>query len=111
MPNRGVRLLSCPLSRRGRSLTFLLSSHIVERQRMNAEWGRPGMGASFRNAGEIEALAGCHRLTITPTLLDAASRRQRLSQAMEARDDPAFGQNHKPANPIETFDDFNVEMR
>jgi transaldolase len=28
------------------------------------------MGASFRNAGEIEALAGCDRLTISPTLLD-----------------------------------------
>lgn len=29
------------------------------------------MGASFRNAGEIEALAGCDRLTISPDLLDA----------------------------------------
>jgi len=29
------------------------------------------MGASFRNAGEIEALAGCDRLTIAPALLDA----------------------------------------
>lgn len=28
------------------------------------------MGASFRNTGEIEALAGCDRLTISPTLLD-----------------------------------------
>jgi transaldolase len=28
------------------------------------------MGASFRNAGEIEALAGCDRLTISPQLLD-----------------------------------------
>lgn len=28
------------------------------------------MGASFRNAGEIEALAGCDRLTISPSLLD-----------------------------------------
>ena len=27
------------------------------------------MGASFRNAGEIEALAGCDRLTISPGLL------------------------------------------
>ncbi len=27
------------------------------------------MGASFRNIGEIEALAGCDRLTISPTLL------------------------------------------
>jgi transaldolase len=28
------------------------------------------MGASFRNAAEIEALAGCDRLTIAPALLD-----------------------------------------
>ena len=28
------------------------------------------MGASFRNIGEIEALAGCDRLTISPTLLE-----------------------------------------
>ena len=28
------------------------------------------MGASFRNVGEIEALAGCDRLTISPGLLE-----------------------------------------
>lgn len=28
------------------------------------------MGASFRNAGEIEALAGCDRLTISPQLME-----------------------------------------
>ena len=28
------------------------------------------MGASFRNCGEIEALAGCDRLTISPALLE-----------------------------------------
>jgi transaldolase len=32
------------------------------------------MGASFRNMGEIEALAGCDRLTIAPQLLDALSK-------------------------------------
>ncbi len=31
------------------------------------------MGASFRNTGEIEALAGCDRLTIAPQLLQALS--------------------------------------
>ncbi|MBX4868627.1 MULTISPECIES: transaldolase [Rhizobium] len=31
------------------------------------------MGASFRNTGEIEALAGCDRLTIAPNLLDELS--------------------------------------
>ena len=28
------------------------------------------MGASFRNIGEIESLAGCDRLTISPNLLE-----------------------------------------
>jgi transaldolase len=32
------------------------------------------MGASFRNPGEIEALAGCDRLTIAPQLLDELSK-------------------------------------
>jgi transaldolase len=32
------------------------------------------MGASFRNIGEIEALAGCDRLTISPTLLDELAK-------------------------------------
>lgn len=32
------------------------------------------MGASFRNIGEVLALAGCDRLTISPTLLDELSQ-------------------------------------
>lgn len=32
------------------------------------------MGASFRNQGEIEQLAGCDRLTISPALLDALAQ-------------------------------------
>jgi transaldolase len=32
------------------------------------------MGASFRSAGEIEALAGCDRLTISPNLLDELAK-------------------------------------
>jgi transaldolase len=32
------------------------------------------MGASFRNIGEVLALAGCDRLTIAPTLLDELSK-------------------------------------
>ena len=35
------------------------------------------MGASFRNTGEIEALAGCDRLTIAPQLLEALSKDER----------------------------------
>tara|TARA_R110001592_G_scaffold209716_2_gene460942 strand:- start:609 stop:1559 length:951 start_codon:yes stop_codon:yes gene_type:complete len=45
------------------------------------------MGASFRNCGEIEALAGCDRLTISPALLselkdDAGTLQRRLSPKM-----------------------------
>ena len=32
------------------------------------------MGASFRNIGEIEALAGCDRLTISPQLLEKLAK-------------------------------------
>ena len=32
------------------------------------------MGASFRNTGEIEALAGCDRLTISPSLMEELSK-------------------------------------
>ncbi|MDR3440312.1 transaldolase [Telmatospirillum sp.] len=34
------------------------------------------MAASFRSAGEVEALAGCDRLTVSPALLDALSHDQ-----------------------------------
>lgn len=34
------------------------------------------MGASFRNAGQIKALAGCDNLTISPALLDELSREE-----------------------------------
>ncbi|MDH2434487.1 transaldolase [Pokkaliibacter sp. MBI-7] len=34
------------------------------------------MGASFRNAGEILALSGCDRLTISPTLLEELAAQQ-----------------------------------
>ena len=36
-------------------------------------YGTVVMGASFRNIGEVEALAGCDRLTISPDLMEALS--------------------------------------
>ena len=36
-------------------------------------YGTVVMGASFRNTGEVEALAGCDRLTISPDLMEALS--------------------------------------
>lgn len=50
------------------------------------------MGASFRNTGEIEELAGCDRLTIGPNFLEDLSNdtgplKQKLSPDMEFADD------------------------
>lgn len=43
------------------------------------------MGASFRNTGEIEALAGCDRLTISPALLqELAADETPLTRALDA---------------------------
>ena len=52
------------------------------------------MGASFRNVGEIEALAGCDRLTIAPALLetlaqDSGPLPRRLDPAQIGPDAPA----------------------
>lgn len=42
------------------------------------------MAASFRNTGEIKALAGCDKLTISPALLDALAQEQGdLQRALE----------------------------
>lgn len=51
------------------------------------------MGASFRNTGEIEALAGCDRLTISPALLeelgnDEGDLPRQLSPKATTSDDP-----------------------
>lgn len=56
------------------------------------------MGASFRNSGEIEALAGCDRLTISPALLeelagDEGELPRRLDPAAARSEDPAQGPN------------------
>ena len=45
------------------------------------------MGASFRNQGEIEALAGCDSLTIAPALLDQLAKDEgQLARALEPND-------------------------
>lgn len=48
------------------------------------------MGASFRNIGEIEALAGCDRLTISPALLDELAKAEGdLPRALSPAGNPA----------------------
>ena len=49
------------------------------------------MGASFRNAGEIEALSGCDKLTISPALLEELQKdngiiKQQLNPATQSED-------------------------
>jgi transaldolase len=63
------------------------------------------MGASFRNRGEIEALAGCDRLTISPALLeelanDQATLPRRLSAEAAHSADPKA----QPTEPEFRFD-------
>lgn len=58
------------------------------------------MGASFRNQGEIEMLAGCDRLTISPALLDELSRDngelpRQLDPDHTATDDAAWAMTEK----------------
>jgi transaldolase len=52
------------------------------------------MGASFRNKGEIEALAGCDRLTISPALLDELAKD---FGELPRRLDPKGAAAHPPA--------------
>ncbi|MFZ3177062.1 MAG: transaldolase [Methylovirgula sp.] len=52
------------------------------------------MGASFRNQGEIEALAGCDSLTIAPALLDALAKD---NGPLPRRLDPASAKADAPA--------------
>lgn len=55
------------------------------------------MGASFRSAGQIEALAGCDRLTIAPALLDQLAQDEGLLEralgvsSEKRRDSPETG--------------------
>ncbi|ONF44318.1 transaldolase [Marinobacter lutaoensis] len=52
------------------------------------------MGASFRNCGEILALAGCDRLTISPELLDELASTHGLLEPVLGREPQA------PAEPV-----------
>jgi transaldolase len=53
------------------------------------------MGASFRSAGEVEALAGCDRLTISPALLSELDRDEGTLTRQLSADNPGV----PPANP------------
>ncbi len=63
------------------------------------------MGASFRNMGEIVALAGCDRLTIAPVLLEEL----KASEGMLERKLKDRGQTSKPPRPM-TEAEFRWQM-
>ena len=52
------------------------------------------MGASFRSLGQVEALAGCDRLTISPQLLDELAK---SSEPLARKLDPAAAAAKAPA--------------
>ncbi|WP_444678093.1 transaldolase [Halomonas sp. E19] len=60
-------------------------------------YGTIVMGASFRNTGEIIALAGCDRLTISPTLLEELAE---TCQPLERRLSPS-GAETSPPEPLD----------
>ena len=64
-------------------------------------YGTVVMGASFRNTGQVEALAGCDRLTISPDLLQQLESDERdLPQRLSDSGDRA------PAPPTLSHSDF-----
>ncbi len=56
------------------------------------------MGASFRNAGEIEMLAGCDRLTISPALMEELSRD---NGDLPRRLSPEGAESHDPVEELD----------
>lgn len=64
------------------------------------------MGASFRNQGQIEALAGCDRLTISPALLSTLAEDEgELAPALDA----SGARSEDPRSPPEETD-FRLEL-
>ena len=64
------------------------------------------MGASFRNAGQIEALAGCDRLTISPALLQELAADE---GTLPRRLDPATAGSLQPKGSVVEAD-FRYEL-
>jgi transaldolase len=90
------RILDWNVKAGGGPYTSETDPGVLSVRRIYAYYKRHGlgtvvMGASFRNTGEIEALAGCDRLTIAPALLeqlaaDTGDLPRRLDPAAAAKD-------------------------
>ncbi len=75
------RILDWHMKAEGKTYTASDDPGVLSVRRIYSYYKRHGhktvvMGASFRNQGEIEALAGCDRLTIAPALLESLSKDQ-----------------------------------
>lgn len=73
------RILDWYMKAEGKTFTAEEDPGVLSVRKIYSYYKRHGhgtivMGASFRNTGEIEALAGCDRLTIAPALLDQLSK-------------------------------------
>jgi transaldolase len=96
------RILDWHVKATGETYTAETDPGVVSVRRIYAYYKTHGyktvvMGASFRNTGEIAALAGCDKLTIGPPLLDALSKEEGpLTKALDAK---AF-KHHKPPPPL-----------
>jgi len=64
------------------------------------------MGASFRSAGEVEALAGCDRLTISPAILEELAKSDGTLERKLSPDSPGT----PPALPAASEKSFRWEM-
>ncbi len=73
------RILDWHVKNAGRSFTPEEDPGVLSVRNIYAAYKSRGiktivMGASFRSVGEVEALAGCDRLTISPALLDELAK-------------------------------------
>lgn len=73
------RILDWHMKAEGKTYTAADDPGVASVKRIFAYYKKHGhktvvMGASFRNQGEIEALAGCDRLTIAPALLESLAK-------------------------------------
>jgi len=96
------RILDWYVKAEGRSFEPEDDPGVVSVRRIYAYYKRHGyktvvMGASFRSMGEIEALAGCDRLTIAPALLEAlAGDSGTLARRLDPEHDGARGVDRLP---------------
>ncbi len=96
------RILDWHMKATGQTYTAETDPGVLSVRRIYAHYKTHGyativMGASFRNTGEIAALAGCDKLTIGPPLLEALAREDgKLDRAL----DPGAFKPSKPPAPL-----------